>query len=1365
MVPTAGTHMKSRPFYKGPSSTGQTEESRDSSSKPTKSNRKENKISSSWKNQNTITAQTTYQESEHNSYRETKLMLSGDIETQPGPQKPPTFKIAAILLLTSLLILIIGISNYNAKITENLPKLPKSSMKGSYQLTACHLLTLSNKKKQRNIKIQTRAAYLVIILLTAGDIQPHPGPKQEHCLICKQPDNHTHLLTCDTCGGWCHTSCKANKNNQSSIGEMSFQWQCPNPRCLPNHHEPSENTLNWTPSRYYILSSTSENINKRKRKTKKTNKEQTKTRKNKAETPPTEDKERKQLLSQLPKISSKEYIGKDICKICNKSVAENHRAISCDNCERWLHISCTDMEKRTYNMLRDKRKFSWICHQCRDTEILTSTKVDINLLKPEECPTTTQELSDSTEPLILSMNCRSIMNKVDEIKEICYSLKPMILCLTETWMDHTVPKNYIVPEGYSIIRKDRTENFKQRYGKSNGGGVAILYKNNVKIKIKNIADKDDEILWIEVTNKRTFLLGVVYRAAYTDLLTEEEGNTKLYKTLETANLMTNNIILLGDINCDTNSNDPDKNTRKLVDVCATFQMTQLINKPTRITDNTKTTIDHIWTDVHQELIKETGTFIGVGDHLGTYAKLHQTLNREQEKPKIRRNWRNYNESEFTDTLSTIINEANITEMVNQKDLNGSLNALTRAIQQALNKHAPLQERKVKPRKEQTIPWFDKEISEKKIEKNNLLKLYYLLGDPTDKANARKLNNEITHLKEKKKKVYYTNKLNEIEGDAKQTWSILRELTDGYSDRKDTEPENMDQEKANQYNKYFATVGSNIQKKLDIKDQRVEKNNNGYTFIKETEENILKLIDRIKTDVAVGVDGINAKVLKDGKEIIAPILTQIINIGYEINQFPDSLKIASIKPIHKKNCQNDPSNYRPISLLPIISKVFERSAVDQLVKYLENNILSANQHAYRRFHSTVTSLAELTNKIYSSLDEGQIVGLASMDLSKAFDSICHSHLLQKLSEMGLHGNTVSWIESYLQGRKQKTAFKHVTSEENEVTSGVPQGSILGPILFLCFTNDLTAAFPEDTLVSYADDTQFLVTGKTTQQIKSKLERIIQKAEEWYKANSLMSNPSKTEIIVFTFNKHKNKDIPAITVYENGKEIKLEAKETIKVLGVHVDNKMTWNNHVTNLKNKTMGIVKHLHRVNKLLPLKIKLQLYDSLVASHLNYADTIWSGCGSANKQKLQLVQNFALKSILGMKKFESGTEALKKLKYLNLEEKRKVHEGVFIHKAINEKMPKNITEEYRKLQSYGSNRSAMNGNLKIPKHKTSKYENCILYRTIKTWNKTDVTYRTDSTETLKKKLQASYTFDKYQTTPSEKIPGPLKLNSKKKLKT
>ena len=301
---------------------------------------------------------------------------------------------------------------------------------------------------------------------------------------------------------------------------------------------------------------------------------------------------------------------------------------------------------------------------------------------------------------------------------------------------------------------------------------------------------------------------------------------------------------------------------------------------------------------------------------------------------------------------------------------------------------------------------------------------------------------------------------------------------------DVEPEFLDQNVANNFNNYYATVGTKVQHKLNVEEKEVNKDAAGnFQFKQEDEATIIKLIERIRTEVAVGHDGMNARLLKDSKSTISNILTNLVNISYKKCIFPKCMKKAIVKPIFKKDDAEEPSNFRPISILPVVSKIFERSATDQLIKYLEeNHLLNETQHAYRKGHSTQTCLSEIADYIYKELDKGNLIGLASLDLSKAFDSICHSHLLHKLSKLGIGSQSLHWCESYLKDRTQQTKFKKYTSSEATVTSGVPQGSILGPILFICFTNDLPEVFNNCKIMSYADDTQILVSAKTGKQIK-------------------------------------------------------------------------------------------------------------------------------------------------------------------------------------------------------------------------------------------------------------------------------------------
>jgi hypothetical protein len=407
----------------------------------------------------------------------------------------------------------------------------------------------------------------------------------------------------------------------------------------------------------------------------------------------------------------------------------------------------------------------------------------------------------------------------------------------------------------------------------------------------------------------------------------------------------------------------------------------------------------------------------------------------------------------------------------------------------------------------------------------------------------------------------------------------------------------------------------------------------------------------------------------------------------------------------------------------------------LITYLEeNNLLSETQHAYRRGHSTQTCLNEIANFIYKENDLGNLVGLASLDLSKAFDSISHSHLIQKLKNFGLGNKSLEWCRSYLKERKQQTKFKKYISTEETVTSGVPQGSILGPILFIIFTNDLPEKLKNCKIVSYADDTQILVSAKNRNQIKKMLENLIRSAQTWYTENSLLNNAGKTEVMLLS--SRKNQENIEVEVTEEGKEKKLKLKESIKMLGIQIDRELTWNQQVQGINKKAKYAIRNLQKINQLIPVKSRLLLYNSLVATHFNYADIVWGGCNIKNRNKLQRTQNLAVKSILGMSRKESSEDALKKSKLLTLEEKRKVHEAVFIQKGLSGKLPAAITRQYQQHLPHMQNRSADRKILVIPKHNTEKFKSSPLYRTIKTWNNTPQEIKEAGTTTFKKKYQA-----------------------------
>ena len=1211
----------------------------------------------------------------------------------------------------------------------------QSNTKQKFQLLECLHIVMKLKRSNHLMKNSDsmQKTLILLLILLSNDVNPNPGPKptsstaEGNCSMCNKITSTEDSLECNTCYKWCHISCTEGKD-QSTINRRkdSFQWICPTASCSPNFKHGAHLQLNAqliSPNRYTPLVNVKEN-----RKIIKINhspKKHKNIQGNIAHVNRKREINKTPLLKELPKISSKDYIGKDLCRSCSKEVKQNQQAISCDLCERWIHRSCSDMNTHLYNQCKKKNKFTWKCNKCRRDEELNNDRADLTKLEEADMPESWDKIKKNRkEMLIVHMNCRSIINKEEELANIVTELDPDIVTLTETWFDDSSPLQACVPDGYSIIRKDRSDGFKQKYGRNKGGGVAILHKQQIKIeKKKYLTDPIEEILWAHVKTRESFMLGVVYRADYTDIMDEAGEESKIEENIRKVSEVANKVLVTGDFNIDM-SDTTHKNTLFINNTYTAYGLKQHVTKPTRIDKTTfkPTILDHIWANEDANIIKSTGTFIGLSDHLGQYMKLNQNQLEEKKTTIKFRNFKRYDVEAFNVELQRNIDASQIDEHLEREDINSATETLLRIIQDTAESHAPMVEMNLKNKKK-NIPWFTKDLKEMITSKNELLQDFYSHGLQSYKTRIKILSNKITQLKRSLKEKFLVEKLEEGRNDSRKCWNLLNAVTNRAKVKEAIEPDMMTQAKADTYNRFFATIGTEIQKKLGVNvqpntlDHTFADNQPQFEFVAEHRITIEKLIDNIRIDVATGNDNIGARLLKDIKLTISPVLAKIINKGYILKTFPDCMKEANIKVIHKKESTEEISNYRPISILPTISKVFERAAVNQLVKYLEENkLLSPNQHAYRKHHSTVTCLFEAINHIQRMLDNKRWTAVASLDLSKAFDSISHQLILQKLSKLGLHRNSIAWIQSYLTNRKQVTKFKQFTSKEEIVSSGVPQGSILGPLLFLCFTNDLFKAFKEDCkIVAYADDTQLIVNARNLHQLKQKIENVITAAQKWYRENSMKNNIGKTEVLVFNTNKRKNDKIK-IEVIDEGKPVKIESKYSIKILGVTIDSELNWSNQVNTVKKKAFNITRNIHRVSHLLPRKYRINLYNAIISPQFSYADIIWGGCRQKESKSLQRVQNFAAKSITGHRKYDSATNSLRELNFLNLEQRREVHATVFVHKALLHQNTENINNQYQNCMSTANTRYAEQRKLTVPKHKTTKFEKSPLYRTIKAWN-------------------------------------------------
>ena len=917
------------------------------------------------------------------------------------------------------------------------------------------------------------------------------------------------------------------------------------------------------------------------------------------------------------------------------------------------------------------------------------------------------------------LNCRSSVNKEEEIFNYIEEYEPDLLFLTETWFDKSVVLTSHIPPGYKMIRNDRSETFKEKYGKNSGGGIAVLFKKQLNVeKIDLMKEETEEILWVNVKVKKGLIVGTLYNTGYCDLLNDKKGESILEKHIKEAVSKNCDICILGDFNVDLKKPSLAK-TRKLKTIFKDYNMKQIIKSPTRIDKNTgrESIIDHIWLNTDNI---NAGVLPGISDHFSTYVHLRkEKIKSLPQKIKIR-NFKKFCIEKFKSDLELNLKNSELQKSIETENPNEAIKILTGKIQTTLDKHAPIIEIYEKEKKDY-IPWYNAELKEKLNKKREMLKDARSHGMFLYKKEIKFLTNKIKAIKFMLKKEYATEKLEASEKDMKDLWKILNQLL-GNKKKEIIMPDFLTQTKINKFNKYFATVGYETQKsqKIEFKKEsgKIQYDFEPFNFQQENKENIEKIIGMIKSNVATGYDNIPSKIIKLTKETLSPYLTEIINISYKTGIFPDLLKKAVVTPIFKEDDKNEIRNYRPISILPVISKIFEKSAAGQLILYLEKNqLLSPFQHAYRKYHSTVTCLFELLNNIYEKLDNKKMVAIVSLDLSKAFDSINHKLLLQKLENLNINVDSINYIKSYLNHRTQVTKFSNLISEENKIKSGVPQGSILGPLLFLCFVNDLPHIFEgKCEFLSYADDTQLIVTAENARSLKSKIEEVIDLAQKWYTKNGLKNNSDKSKVLIVS---NKKKNIPKfdIKITLNDKIQFIKPKKCIKVLGIFIDELLNWTKQIRITKRNAINVIRQVNRINKFIPQKYRLMLYQTLISPKFDYADIIWGGCSVKNERYLQSAQNFAVKSILGRRKFDSGTEALNDLKLINLKKRRMVHEAVFAHKSLSGKTTLTVNKRFCNFKPKFNTRNSTKNKLNIPQHNSTKFKKSPLYRTIMSWNK------------------------------------------------
>jgi hypothetical protein len=363
------------------------------------------------------------------------------------------------------------------------------------------------------------------------------------------------------------------------------------------------------------------------------------------------------------------------------------------------------------------------------------------------------------------------------------------------------------------------------------------------------------------------------------------------------------------------------------------------------------------------------------------------------------------------------------------------------------------------------------------------------------------------------------------------------------------------------------------------------------------------LHRLKTSKSTDIDNIPGRALKISTEIVSPSLTWIFNLSIKIGIYVDEWKKAWVLPIFKTEHRQKCENYRPISILPINSKIFERSVFNQLYEFLnESSLLSKYQSGFRPKNSTLTALIQMCDAWYASMDNGDLNGVVFLDICKAFDSINHNILLRKMEDQfGVSNIELKWFESYISDRKQVCFVNGMTSTPKEIVCGVPQGSwpgsILGPLLFLLYINDLPDSLDNTTPCLYADDTQIFSSAKDSVELIFNLTNDLNKISQWLTSNKLQHHSTKTKLMYVGSKHNLHKINDDFSVMLNGKRI--PRVHSISCLGVTLDETLSWDEHIETICKKVGAGVGTLKRIKPYIPANMLQSIYSALIQHYFD----------------------------------------------------------------------------------------------------------------------------------------------------------------------
>ena len=599
----------------------------------------------------------------------------------------------------------------------------------------------------------------------------------------------------------------------------------------------------------------------------------------------------------------------------------------------------------------------------------------------------------------------------------------------------------------------------------------------------------------------------------------------------------------------------------------------------------------------------------------------------------------------------------------------------------------------KEREQKIKPWITPTIIAKIKYKNKLYKKFIKSKNREIQTQFNKIKNEITSLTRKNKEEYYKKYFSKHDKNLKKIWDGIKEIIN-IRQKSSSLPTSLNnkgsiltnqKEIANHFNSYFSGIAENI-----LKNRKYEGSHSYQEYLKNPLQNshiffdcdpteIESLISLLEISKSSGPYSIPVNVLHMLKNDISIPLSKIFNLSMKLGAHPDCLKLAKVIPIHKKESKLEVGNYRPISLLSNINKLLEKVVHERTYNFLEKyNCLYKYQYGFRKSHSTKHALIEITEKIRKALDSRKFACGIFVDLQKAFDTVNHEILLKKLEHYGIRGNSNSWFKSYLNDRKQLVSINGIDSETQIMKHGVPQESVLGPLLFLIYINDLHAAIAYSRSYHFADDTHLLNINTSPKKVQKQLNIDLKLLYNWLLANKISLNSTKTEMIIFQ--KKGFKINWKWNVRLNGYKLKLS--DQIKYLGIYLDKYLNGHYQSKLVIQKLARAIGMLSKVRHYAPKSEIKNIYHAIFESHLRYGCQIWFLSNSEFiKDKIEKLQKKALRFMSFSDLREPSSPLFKEWKILKIKDIVEIENCLLVHDFLKGKLPQSFENFFQKCST------------------------------------------------------------------------------------